>query len=77
MELVTSEALPAFPASVLSSCFWTLEPFPLHSAPLGLPLLLSVHQRAFLKRPICAIPRTTYILQDGLPWYSCVQSCWA
>lgn len=75
MELVTSEALPAFPASVLPSCFWTFEPFPLHSAPLS--LLLSAHQRAFFKHPICAIPRTTYIPQDRQPWYSCVQSCWA
>lgn len=47
MELVTSEALPAFPASVLSSRFWTFESFPLHSSPLGSPLLLFAHQRAF------------------------------
>lgn len=58
MELVTSEALPAFPASVLPSCFWTFEPFPLHSAPLS--LLLSAYQRAFFKHPICAKPRTPH-----------------
>lgn len=31
--------LPPLPASVLSSRFWTPEPFPLHSVPLGFPLI--------------------------------------